>query len=66
MESHKSALVCQSFRLIFCKKSDLETIDMCLDLARGILDFKRSSRSSDLFILAKTIVSGVLRNIEFM
>ena len=39
---------------------------MCLGLARGILDFKKSSQGPDLFILAKTLVSNVLRNIEFM
>lgn len=33
---------------------------MCLDLVRGILDFKRSSQSPDLFILAGTLVSDVL------
>lgn len=38
---------------------------MCLDLAGGILDFKRSW-GSYLFILAQTLVSDVLRNIEFM
>ena len=39
---------------------------MCLSLARGILDYKRSSQGPDLFILARTLVSNVLRNSEFM
>lgn len=65
MKTHKSAVVCQSFRLIFCKRNDLETINMCLDLAGGILDFKRR-QGSHLFTLAQTLVSNVLRFIEFM
>ena len=39
---------------------------MGLSLARGILDYKRSSQGPDLFILARTLVSNVLRNIEFL
>ena len=39
---------------------------MGLSLARGILDYKRSSQGPDLFILARTLVSNVLINIEFL
>lgn len=47
METHKSAMVCQRFRLIFYRRNDLETINMCLGSAEGILDFKRRNRGSD-------------------
>lgn len=51
MESHKSAVVCQSFRLTFYKRNALE-------ICGENLDFKRS-QCSDLFILAK-LASDIL------